>query len=502
MKFSVIIPSHNAARTLPACLDALQRQTTPANEYEIIVVDDASTDETAVTAQQAGVKTLHHAVKKGAGAARNTAVRQAQGEIICFTDADCIPIPAWIEILTAPLLANPEIAAVKGAYATRQQEIVARFVQIEYEDKYDRLKSQRRIDFVDTHSAAFRRDVLLANDGFDEKIHYAEDRELAYRLAARGYQMVFQPEAVVAHWHTAAWRGYFRKKFFIGYWVMQTLRRFPGQSVSDSHTPQVMKLQILLMGGLLAGTAVALPTAFFISWQFLWLPLAILIVFFLTTLPFAAKAWPKDKAVALASPFLLATRALALGLGYALGVARPLTGMAGAENTLGGLDYLEKRLMDAGLAGLGLLLCLLLSPILLPLVWLGGRRPCLQKTEMIGQGGRPFTCIQFQTDDQRPTGRFLRRWRLQKLPLLWAVLRGDLSLIGPQAEDAAAVARYDDQRRRRLAVKPGLISPILPGKQLLDERTPQELAYIDNYSLWRDGVILGRAILALFRGQR
>ncbi|MFQ5421316.1 MAG: glycosyltransferase, partial [Anaerolineae bacterium] len=215
MKFSVIIPSHNAARTLPACLAALQNQTLPRSEYEIIVVDDASTDETAVIAQKAGVAVLTHSQKKGAGAARNTAVRVAQGEIICFTDADCVPIPAWIELITAPLLADPEIIAAKGAYATHQKEIVARFVQLEYEDKYDRLRTQSRIDFVDTHSAAFRREVLLANDGFDEKIHFAEDRELAYRLAARGYQMVFQPEAVVAHWHTATWRGYFRKKFFI-----------------------------------------------------------------------------------------------------------------------------------------------------------------------------------------------------------------------------------------------------------------------------------------------
>src|SRR5690606_35810330 len=131
---------------------------------------------------------------------------------------------------------SPEVAGCKGIYATNQRSVVARFVQIEYEDKYDLLHGQRYIDSIDTYSAAYRRDVLAANNGFDESFPYLEDQELSFRLATRGYRMVFQPEAVVYHRHAADALDYFRKKFIIGFWKAQVVRRFPERGVRDSHT--------------------------------------------------------------------------------------------------------------------------------------------------------------------------------------------------------------------------------------------------------------------------
>jgi cellulose synthase/poly-beta-1,6-N-acetylglucosamine synthase-like glycosyltransferase len=297
---------------------------------EIIVVDDGSVDATARLAEKAGVQPICHPQKRGGAAARNSGIRAARGEIVCFTDADCVPQPDWIAQIVSPLN-DANIVGCKGTYATKQREVVARFVQLEYEDKYDRLLGQRRIDFIDTYSAAYRRRVLLANDGFDEDIVYVEDQELSFRLAARGYEMVFQPAAVVYHRHSHSLAAYARKKFMIGYWKSQIIRRFPDKAVHDSHTPQVMKVQIILMALMLLAAVATLV----LSWSNFVLVIVTL-AFLATTIPFCGKAWVKDRTVALVSPFMLAVRALALGAGYGWGLIRPQPGIGREENTIGG----------------------------------------------------------------------------------------------------------------------------------------------------------------------
>lgn len=318
---SVIVPALNAAHTLPTCLQALAAQQDPGRPWEVIVVDDGSRDETASIAAAAGATVVRHERPRGAAAARNSGLARARGEIICFTDADCAPTPAWLRQMLRPF-ADPAVAGCKGIYATRQRRLVARFVQIEYEDKYDLLRTQPQIDFIDTYAAAYRRQVLVENGGFDPRIFYVEDQELSFRLAARGYKMVFQPHAVVYHQHSSTLMAYVRKKVMIGYWKAQIIRRYPQRAVKDSHTPQVLKLQIVLAALLLA----ALPPALLFP-PLTAVSLLAAFAFFLTTLPFVRKAWPKDRLVALAAPPLLLARAAALGAGTAWGLLRPQPGI-------------------------------------------------------------------------------------------------------------------------------------------------------------------------------
>ena len=521
---SVIIPAHNAAATIGDCVRAIQKQTLPPASYEILVVDDGSADNTAAIARKAGAKVIHQDRGRPA-AARNAGIQAAQGDIVCFTDADCFPTPTWLEQLVRPL-ANPDIIGCKGTYASSQPELVARFVQLEYEDKYDLLRGQERIDFIDTYSAAYRRQILQANNCFDESFPYLEDQELSFRLAARGYGMVFQPSAVVYHLHSRTLAGYFRKKFTIGYWKAQVVRRFPKHGLKDSHTPQVMKIQMGLVALIYLAAAALLLT----PWA--GLPLAALVtIFLLTTLSFVGKAWSKDKGVALAAPALLAVRATALGLGYAWGIANPRQGVSGEESTIGGLNYLGKRAMDIAGSLAGLTAALLLGPFIALAIKLTSPGPILFRQQRVGQAGKPFTIYKFRSmcanaeeeldklidldglqepafklkDDPRitPFGRFLRRWSLDELPQFWNVFKGDMSLIGPRPEEARIVARYTDWHRRRLAVKPGLTGPMQVngrGDLPLDQRVRLELDYIENYSLRRDLVILLKTIPAVFKG--
>src|SRR3989304_5607183 len=198
-KISVIIPTFNSAKELTKCLESFKTQTLSNENFEVMVVDDGSNDGT----KDAAAKTLErnsYQQNRGPAAARNNGANQAQGEIILFTDADCEPQPNWIEEMIKPL-DNPQVVGVKGVYKTRQKELVARLVQIEYEHKYERMKKFKYIDFIDTYSAGYRKDIFLKYNGFDERYPKAsvEDQEFSFRLSHDGHKMVFNPDAVVYH---------------------------------------------------------------------------------------------------------------------------------------------------------------------------------------------------------------------------------------------------------------------------------------------------------------
>lgn len=328
---SVIVPVYNGAGTILRCLAALARQTVPADDFEIIVVDDGSQDRTAaVVTEWAGEHSelalrLVQQPNAGPAAARNRGARGAQHPLLLFTDADCAPRPDWIATMRAPFLNDETVAGVKGAYLSEQRGLVPRFVQAEYEDRYDRMSHLPEIDFIDTYSAGYRRDVFLNTGGFDESYPTAsvEDQEFSFRLAAAGHCMVFQPAARVVHIHDEDVAEYWRRKFYIGYWKAMLLRRHPDRMVRDSHTPQVLKVQMLLVCGLTALLPAALLGRWWKALHLLWLPLALMLALFLVTVfPLQRKLLRTSPQLALIAPGMIAVRSLALGMGLLVGAGQ------------------------------------------------------------------------------------------------------------------------------------------------------------------------------------
>lgn len=93
---------------------------------------------------------------------------EAKGAIILLADDDCVPAPDWLSEITVPF-EDPVIVGVKGAYRTRQASLIARFVQYDHEDRYRMMEALADIDFVNTYSAAFRRDHFLELNGYDTR---------------------------------------------------------------------------------------------------------------------------------------------------------------------------------------------------------------------------------------------------------------------------------------------------------------------------------------------
>lgn len=311
--FSVVVPAFNSAATLPALLDALRAQTVPSSEFEVIVVDDGSTDDSARVALEAGARVLQPS-HRGPAAARNLGVSQARADVILFTDADCEPERDWIEQMQTSLR-DATVAGVKGAYATHQREWAPRLAQLEFEERYAKLEHSGFIDFVDTHSLALRKSALLDVGGYDALVLNNEDVDLSYRLASRGYRMVFNRQAVVYHHHPSALRRYLLQKFWRGYWRMQVYARHPNKMIADSYTPQSLKLQSALMPLLTA----LLPFVF-IAPVMLWIVLSLSISLLLSALPLARIAWQKDRTVTLLVFAFVALRGFAIGCGSLLGV--------------------------------------------------------------------------------------------------------------------------------------------------------------------------------------
>ena len=327
MRCSVVVPVYNGADILPRCLDALADQTVPLSDYEIVVVDDGSADGTATQVEkwQASHPLINCGLVRqentGPAAARNHGADLARGPLLLFTDADCAPEPDWIERMISAF-ENPEVTGAKGAYLSDQTGLTPRFVQAEYEDRYDRMRGQDQIDFVDTYSAGYRRSVFLENQGFDPIFPTAsvEDQEFSFRLAQKGHRLVFVPDAYVRHIHDENVAEYARRKYYIGYWKALVTRRHPERMVQDSHTPQVLKVQIVLVAGLLLLAVLSVAGLWMPSLRFSWGLLATGILLFVATgAPFLVKLARRSWALAFAGIFLLFVRALALGSGYLMG---------------------------------------------------------------------------------------------------------------------------------------------------------------------------------------
>ncbi|MBN1249321.1 MAG: glycosyltransferase, partial [Anaerolineae bacterium] len=237
-------------------------------------------------------------------------------EIVLFTDADCMPCREWIARMVAPFT-DAAAVGTKGTYRSRQQSLIARLVQLEFEVRYERMASLSRIDFIDTYAAAYRRSVLLQEGGFDTEypVPSAEDVDLSFRLAKKGHLMVFVPDAWVWHIHPSTLTAYLKRKMRFGYWRALLYLRFPDKISGDAHTDPLLKPQFALV-------ALSLLLGFgSLFWPPLWFGVGLgLLTFLVTTLPFVRWAWSRDRAVAAVWPLIAFLRVVLQGIALGWGL--------------------------------------------------------------------------------------------------------------------------------------------------------------------------------------
>ncbi len=309
---SVIIPARNAARTLGECVLAVLSQSMPREQYEIIVVDDGSSDPTAAIARKLGAKVVPQP-PLGRAVARNTGARVARGDVVVFLEPDCVPKLDWLARLVAPFQ-DPTVAGVKGTCLTHEEGFVPRLIQADYDERHRRLERYETVDVIDGYATAFRRAVFLEAGGFDPTFAAAEDVELSYRLAKSGRRLVYAPKAVVYHDHGDDLRLYLERALREGLWRSLVYARHPDRALGDVQAAPAQRAQLPLAGLTLATLILGA------RWPRL-LPVAGLLAatFTSSTVPSAWRARRAGTDVALAIPGLRFLRALALGGGILLG---------------------------------------------------------------------------------------------------------------------------------------------------------------------------------------
>jgi glycosyltransferase involved in cell wall biosynthesis len=222
---SVIVPVYNAEKTITLTLSSILKQKC-SYPYEIIVVDDGSTDSTAkivekciATANNPKTVRLIKSPHKGPAAARNTGVKKANGDIILFVDSDCVANEKWISSMVDTLSQDESVVAVGGTYRTLNTgSMTARFVGCDIAYRHNHMN--KLVDHIGTFSAAFRKEALLKVGLFDEFFTQAdsEDTDISYRLIALGYKLAIQPEGWVLHHHPSTAYQYIRRQCQRAYW--------------------------------------------------------------------------------------------------------------------------------------------------------------------------------------------------------------------------------------------------------------------------------------------
>jgi GT2 family glycosyltransferase len=217
----VIVPVRDGAGSLPALLDSFARQTLPREQFETIVVDNASGDDTGAIAQAWGATVVREPVPNRSGA-RNRGARAARADLFAFTDADCVAAESWLEALLscarkAPLTAGQvAIATNPEPNAVERFESLWRFGQEQWV----------REGWAATANLCVRRSVFDAVDGFDTSWrHIGEDVDFCYRAAQLGYQVAWCPGAVVSHRAEDRLWPMLKRSFFHGYSVNQAYYR-------------------------------------------------------------------------------------------------------------------------------------------------------------------------------------------------------------------------------------------------------------------------------------
>ncbi|MFA6215876.1 MAG: glycosyltransferase [Patescibacteria group bacterium] len=221
-KVSIIIPIFNAQNTLPACLSSIVKQDYP--DYEVILVDNNSTDSTKSIIEKfqkddPRIK-YFFASCQGTGSARNLGEKNADGEIILMTDADCVLPPDWVKRIIEPIFAGLA-DAVSGSEENGEKNFWCRQTQLRISKRADWIKKiqpQKIIGVIDTKNFAISAEALKKIGGTNPKYDGGTDTELAIRFAKSKLELKWLPEIKVCHHHAGDLKTVFKKYYHRAYW--------------------------------------------------------------------------------------------------------------------------------------------------------------------------------------------------------------------------------------------------------------------------------------------
>jgi GT2 family glycosyltransferase len=221
-RVSIVVCTYNGGRTLEQCLRSLFALDYP--DYEVIVVDDGSTDDTRqIVARFPGVRAIHEP-NHGLSYARNVGLHAASGDVVAYTDSDCFADPDWLTYLVEQLQRSGA-DAVGGPNLTPEDGWLAACVSASPGQPVHVLESDQVAEHIPGCNMAFRREALLTINGFDSQYRKAgDDVDVCWRLKQAGRWITFAPGAFVWHHRRQTPRTYLRQQ--AGYGEAEALLLF------------------------------------------------------------------------------------------------------------------------------------------------------------------------------------------------------------------------------------------------------------------------------------
>ena len=242
-KISIIIPVYNCekniGRTLQAALTAANvYRGRDADRYvEIIAVDDGSTDNTQAEITRFPTVKYYSQSNAGPASARNLGAREARGDILFFTDADCLPHSDWLEVMM-PHFQKPNVAVIAGSYGiANPQNRLSRCIHAEIIFRHMILMPEFPSYFGSFNFAIYK-EVFQKAGGFNPVYRNAsgEDNDLSYKISSRGYKIYFAKDGLVDHYHPEVLKDYLAQQYRHGYWRVQMYCDHPKMAKGDGYT--------------------------------------------------------------------------------------------------------------------------------------------------------------------------------------------------------------------------------------------------------------------------
>jgi glycosyltransferase involved in cell wall biosynthesis len=224
---SIVVPAYNEEKNIEECIKSLL--TLDYQNKEIIIVDDHSTDRTADIVSKYPVILIRRSQRGGHAAARNDGIKAAKGEIIAFTDADCITDRAWLKNLIRNY-DNPTVGGVGGVVLSKSQNLLAKYRTYREREEYEKHDiSKTNVTNLPGGNASYRKEVLEKVGGFDPRFSAPIGQatlELGYRILRAGYKLVGETDAVVFHTYGGSAREWLITYFRGGYSSFSFLEQY------------------------------------------------------------------------------------------------------------------------------------------------------------------------------------------------------------------------------------------------------------------------------------
>jgi cellulose synthase/poly-beta-1,6-N-acetylglucosamine synthase-like glycosyltransferase len=244
---SFVMPVHNGAACVEEALVALAAQAAAYSDasgrpFEIIVVDDASRDESAAILRRLAVVCGLRIIGgdgRGAAAAINAGIRAARFPLIAQVDQDVVVKPGWLPELAGEL-DDPGVGAAQGCYvADPRASLFARAMSFDLAQRYDAIGGSDT-DHVCTGNSIYRAEALRRIGLFDESLGYGYDNDVSYRLRAAGYRLKFCRAAPSIHRWREGLAGYLVQQYGFGYGRVDVVARHPARFAGDAVSPAPM----------------------------------------------------------------------------------------------------------------------------------------------------------------------------------------------------------------------------------------------------------------------